>query len=600
MDHPIMDANEIGHPAELQSDFRHLTVPKNIRLRQERFGGIVFNTSTGTMIELDRDAMTMFQCIQDAGIIQESNLVAVFARHHRQLHQVIEQLLETGILTEAQPISKSSAAKSENDNSPVIWPPGPHLVAPETVHWALTYRCESHCPDCYARRHSSTFADELDTQSALQVVDILAQWKVFQIAFGGGEPLLRDDLAAICKHACQQGVVVHVTTGQHQIAADVLKNLSASISMLQIGVKHEKLLADPDMEVAILAESVRKTLNAGIHTGANLMLSNTVIDHFEDIIGRLVQAGLDRITLLRYKPPADRTQWNLENPSVEVWREIEKPLVDILRQYSDVAWRIDCALSFLQRHLKPSEASAAGIRGCVAADRILALTPDGSIFPCSQLVHPNLRAGNILTDDLQKIWTHSKVIKKYRAFRSSGGLETSWCGICTGRDHCGGCRVFARDGLGGEPECVEPVTALLDQLGKTGRRLDLQKYIAGCDCISIGEYMERYGVGQKRASQELRAASDILVLSGGSTGRKQQDVYWSRQLCDLYDMQDSIGYTSGGAPFVSLEEIAELIDEDDIDSQGSYPGWLSAPEFVHEMKDNQPNARRRRKRKKRR
>ena len=55
-----------------------------------------------------------------------------------------------------------------NDNYP--------LSAPETVHWAITFRCLQDCPDCYARRYREQGFDELHTADALQVVETLSRY----------------------------------------------------------------------------------------------------------------------------------------------------------------------------------------------------------------------------------------------------------------------------------------------------------------------------------------------------------------------------------------------------------------------------------------
>jgi len=439
---------------------RYLAVPESVRLRTESFGGIAFDTLTGTMLELDREAMTMLQHIREAGAVPEDDVIAGFSDHD-QVHEVEGHLLSLGMLAIAPLTSltggKATTAGFDNDAVPAGRPQGPHLTLPETVHWAIAYRCAQECPDCYARRHTASFADELDTKSAMRAVDILAQWGVFQLAIGGGEPLLRSDLALICDHAHQQDLIVHVTTGYHDVNDEALCSLKGSVGVLQIGVKHEKLLADPNGEIGRLSNTVRKARDMGIRVGANLMLSNTVMAHFDRLVELLAQAGMSGITLLRYKPPADPSRWRLENPSPATWRDFERQLHGVMTRCPGISFRIDCALSFLQRNLKPGEAVAAGIRGCVAGDRILALAPDGSVFPCSQLVSPDLRAGNILADDPEHIWAHSNIMKKYRMFRNSFAFRKGRCGVCGARDHCGGCRVFADDGLGADLGCPESV-----------------------------------------------------------------------------------------------------------------------------------------------
>ena len=413
----------------------------------------------------------------------------------------------------------AETAESETATRPdVCWPQGPHLTAPVTVHWAVTYECTSRCPECYVRRYAHGFPDELTLPEALRLVEILADWGVFELAIGGGEPLEFPLLPAIVREARRQGLVVHVTTGVHRVPAARLAELAEGITGLQIGVKADRLLANPSTEAAALARTATAAAQAGLHVGANLILSKQTLPHFEKLLGLLQQAGLTNVTLLRYKPPAAVAEWRRAKPPVKALQEFESRLPEVLRRHPDIALRLDCALSFLQRHLASAEALAQGIRGCVAGHRILAVAPDGSAFPCSQLVHPRFCAGNLLRDPLDELWAQSPILRRYRLFRSKAAFQATACGLCAARDHCGGCRVFAADAWGAEPECPGPRVPPPHQLGKAGRRWDLARHLRRHGSISVRDYMQQYGVGQKRAISELRAFG---CRPASGTGRKQ-------------------------------------------------------------------------------
>lgn len=411
-----------------------------VLLRREHFGGIVFDTRTGLTLDVDRAAFTWLDAARAHGVRPSGADDAE--------NRLFARLLNLKLLTVAPgELEASATAQSAS------WPPGPHLTAPETVHWAITYACAAQCPDCYARRYRDTAGAALDTPDALRLVDRLAGWGVLQLAIGGGEPLLRADLAEIAVHAHERGLVVHVTSGEHQIPAHVLANLARGVTALQIGIKLERLLEEPDAEITRLAATVARAQDAGLHVGANLMLSRTGMAHVPALLIALRRAGFLQVTLLRYKPPADVARWQQESPSPQEIQEFARRLPAMLAAVPEMIVRLDCALSFLQRQMAPDEALAAGIRGCVAADRILALAPDGSMYPCSQLIHPHLRAGNVLADDPATVWATAPVLIRYRRFRTDRAYRDSWCGVCRAQAHCGGCRVFARDGFGADPEC---------------------------------------------------------------------------------------------------------------------------------------------------
>jgi len=98
-------------------------------------------------------------------------------------------------------------------------------------------------------------------------------------------------------------------------------------------------------------------------------------------------------------------------------------------------------------------AARAGIIGCPAGERIISIAPDGSVYPCSQLVGQAYYAGNLIRDPFEIIWLKSPVLDKYRNFRQSESFFNGVCGKCGSNRSCGGCRVFANDAVGSEPSC---------------------------------------------------------------------------------------------------------------------------------------------------
>lgn len=472
-------------------------------------------------MDVDREAYLLILLIQTLGIVDVNDLdriwFNVFNKHinRRSVIKIVEKLLLCKML-EVMP--RGQLQKDNNSGSILnqlartkIDESDPHFISsPETVHWAVTYKCESDCPDCYIRRHCDDITSVLDTKEALTIIDKIAEAGVFQLAIGGGEPLLREDLICIVARAHERKLVVHVTTGRYQHEPDSLRELAKYIKSLQIGIKQEELLKQPEKEKEKLSQLIARTSDLGLDIGANLILSNSTLSAFEQIIDFLATVGFKKVTLLRYKPPGDIQRWLKENPDKYALLEFERKFSKTIDSYPDIQFRVDCGLAFLERKLSPQIAEANGIRGCTAANRILSIAPDGSIFPCSQVVGQGLAAGNLLEDDFRKIWMNSEVLRRYRSFRTKKSFKKSYCGKCIAIIHCGGCRVFANDALGADPGCPEPVLT----------PANLKKY-------------------------------------------HKEDLYDT-----ILDIQESIGFTNGGFPYASVEQIQGWLAEE------SYPKWL--------------------------
>jgi radical SAM protein with 4Fe4S-binding SPASM domain len=253
---------------------------------------------------------------------------------------------------------------------------------------------------------------------------------------------------------------------------------------------------------------------------------------------------------------------------------VEDRLTAFLEKYPGLALRLDCGLAFLERRLPPEIARSAGLRGCVAGTRILAVGCDGTAYPCSQLVHPRFAAGNLLVDNPTDVWQRAPALKRYRSRPDKRVFRETACGACLVRERCGGCPALSDDGLGPDWGCPDPLLPPLYALGRDGRVADLRRFLDHNGGITVAEYMERYGVGQKRAMAELRRFPELRLESGG-TGRRKTDRN-VRVIDDVIgDIQESIGTTSWGFPYATREQIGEWIGVTAETTE--YPRWLSTP-----------------------
>jgi len=543
-----------------------------IRLRREYFGGIVYDTRNGNMLEVSKELYHFLDLIQNKPCNMQTALECVVKNRHidklEKAKDTIQTLCSMNIIETvgSDNLSEIVADKKTQSGIDRSW-----ISAPETVHWAVTYKCSQACPDCYTQRflHSG---EELDTRRALAAIDRIVQWGVFQLAIGGGEPFERNDLPELVRYASHHGLSVHITTGKITLDRDCMSDVLPFVKNMQIGIHHDALLSsnthDYVKQLSDLFDSCREY---SIIPGANVIVTRSVLEHFHDIMAALITIGFKRIVLLRYKPPEKIARWKDTKPDACRLKNLHILIGNIVQKYPSADIRVDCALSFTQRHLSNSSAVYHGIKGCVAADRIVALTPDGNMYPCSQLIHEKGCAGNILEEDPAILWDTSKALRTYRSFRMKKAFNNSWCGVCAAKDRCGGCRVFAMDGIGGDPGCPETLVPSLQNIGKIGRRLDLMEYGKKNHSISAGEYMRRYGVGQKTAIKELNAHFQTVSTSVKSA-RKKQDTYKFVVDDIISDIQDSIGCTRSGVPFCSYEEIAKAVGHHSYTD--NYPEWI--------------------------
>ena len=81
---------------------------------------------------------------------------------------------------------------------------------PLEAHVAVTSQCGVGCEGCYLDARPD--GAHVPRQELEQTLDDLAARGVFTVAFGGGEPILRDDLGELAKSARARGLLPVVTT----------------------------------------------------------------------------------------------------------------------------------------------------------------------------------------------------------------------------------------------------------------------------------------------------------------------------------------------------------------------------------------------------
>jgi MoaA/NifB/PqqE/SkfB family radical SAM enzyme len=103
------------------------------------------------------------------------------------------------------------------------WP----LSAPVNLTWEITHRCNLSCIHCLSSSQNE-MPDELDFKECKAVVDQLAAVKVFEINFGGGEPLLKNYFLSLVDYIHTKGIVTCISTNGTLLTEKTVACLTAS------------------------------------------------------------------------------------------------------------------------------------------------------------------------------------------------------------------------------------------------------------------------------------------------------------------------------------------------------------------------------------
>lgn len=141
---------------------------------------------------------------------------------------------------------------------------------PNSVMFELTYRCNFKCPYCYVEG-SHKNVKELSSRQVFAIIDQMRDMGVFNIAFTGGEALLRKDIFDILAYAKRQGFQTTLLSNGYLIDKDVAdKLLRVNVNNVEITFNSlkpdlfEKLTGAKDSFKKVKS-AIRLLINRGIN-----------------------------------------------------------------------------------------------------------------------------------------------------------------------------------------------------------------------------------------------------------------------------------------------------------------------------------------------
>ncbi len=347
------------------------------------------------------------------------------------------------------------------DGAPVWDREAPAASAPLEVHLAVTSRCGAGCEGCYLDARPD--GHHVPRADLLATLDAMERAGVFTVAFGGGEPILRDDLDELAAEARARGITPVLTTSGLGLTPERAKRLAG---FAQINVSYDgdaaAYAAVRGFDGARAAENAVGLLVAsGVRTGVNVVLTRQSFPSLEATLERARELGACEAQLLRYKPAGraarleyldrrlSRAQVAALGPTLRAW----------VRERADgFRVRIDCALVPLlsgdaELYGKADDFTRAGVLGCEAGAALAAVRSDGRVAPCSFL-----GPGSARGDALDRGVGDDAATREVRDYPLAPAAPCDACELA--RVCRGGCKVVSSyvDGVvGPDPECPRVV-----------------------------------------------------------------------------------------------------------------------------------------------
>ena len=326
----------------------------------------------------------------------------------------------------------------------------PVYQGPIIAHLAITNACNMNCEYCSVRNMHKKIRNGLSTEEYKKIIDKLVDIGTFQIGLTGGEPTTRSDLVELVKYISSKNVACNLTTNGYIVPEKLIIELKeAGLTQVQISLDsykkevHEKYRTKGSFDRAIKTAKLFK--KHGFIVGVDTVVTNNNLDDIENFMDFLEDNGFDGLTIIKLKQGyLDLKTFKEQVPDYDKYAF----LIDkICKRDGKLEVTIDCSsVNNLCKTLTEEEQNKIHSAGCPAGHTLISIAPNGDIYPCAALTNEKYKVGNMLTDDLEKVWNENKTLKLLRGIKN---IIEGKCKSCKKLDVCrGGCRGIA-DSLNG-------------------------------------------------------------------------------------------------------------------------------------------------------
>ena len=396
-------------------------------LRREGFGGILFDPMDATFMELDDEAYAA---------------VADFARHPRRRRpEATERLLDE--VRENLANATWRPVRQVAPEATVADAPVPVLSAPTLVDFQITNKCHLDCPHCYA---SSTSAGQHGALADIEMaLGQIAEVGAFQVAIGGGEPLLHPDIGRILERCRALGIVPNLTTSGLNLDDAMLDLLYRHCGA--VGVSLEGVGDDFDRYrktgFARFERTVSRLLDRGVPTVLQVTLNVETFARLHAIVEYCRRwPGLYGVIFLAFKPVGRGARFG-QPLALLPHRQLHDALQAAFLSLAEVT-RVgfDCCLTPGVAGLGSAYDSHAAqhLEGCSALRTSIGLSPDLDVMPCTFTAEHAV--GNLKDKHLRDIWRDLTTVG-FRSRMAARSAANASCSSCAKHSYClGGCPVM--------------------------------------------------------------------------------------------------------------------------------------------------------------
>ena len=287
--------------------------------------------------------------------------------------------------------------------------------APQFVLWHYTNRCNFSCRHCYSRQIVAS--KELSPKEAKIACQRIIDSQVLQVNFGGGEDILREDCVHSIKTLVAAGKRVLLGSNGYVLEENKLCELyDAGLSSIHISLDHYRS-EDHDYfrGTKYAYDRALNAIKIGTKLGMDMYVTTVVTAFNFDVLHRISElsqsVNAKGIAFRRFRPVLYLAE---QNKRLMLDEKQLRQVIELISKIKQTA-QIDVIVNY---HDFPIEGE---YELCPCGRQSLVIRPNGDLAPCT---YSQKVIGNILSDNLKRLWRESADLRAIREIGSClGGDE---------------------------------------------------------------------------------------------------------------------------------------------------------------------------------
>ena len=331
----------------------------------------------------------------------------------------------------------------------------------------LTYACPLQCPYCSNPIDYTSHHEELSTEEWKRVFSEARAMGAVQLGLSGGEPLTRQDLEELVRHARELGYYSNLISSGYGLTEERILGLKeAGLDHIQISIQAPEKTLNNYLAGTDSYEQKKAVAHLIKRHGYPMVLCVVIhrqnIHLMQEILEMAIELGADYL--------------ELANTQYYGWAHLNRAQLMPTREQFETAEAIaqDYKVRLKGRmkiyYVVPDfyeDRPKACMNGW--GTTFLTIAPDGLALPCHEArILPGLNCPNVREASVRDIWEHSEAFNRFRHFE----WMQEPCRSCPEKvKDFGGCRCQAYL-LTGDMNATDPVCSLSPQRDKVRQAIE--------------------------------------------------------------------------------------------------------------------------------